>query len=93
LNSVVPYSLPAISDPEGDPFTVTIVEQGTSALPAFITITSTSPYTLRIAPVAFADFGSHNISVTIADQCHSTPTSFIVTVTNSAPAFISAPAT
>ena len=85
MNSVITYNLPAYSDLEGNPVFL--------ALLPTLSFVSLAGNSIIISPVSFSDVGIHTMSLTLSDgQPLSTPYSFKITVTNSAPTFTTLPA-
>jgi hypothetical protein len=80
LNSVLNYTLPAFSDPEGCSVTATL---STSAISSFVTLSSN---TIKFAPTQYSQVGLTSITVTLTDHLGlSSNSSFTLTVTNLPP--------
>ena len=59
------FSIPSYSDPEGDPISITNYQDGLSALPSFVTFTSTVAYSF--SPSTASDLGTYTIDSKICD--------------------------
>lgn len=66
MNSASSHTLPSCSDLDGDSFTITSYESGTTVLPSFITFTS-STRTYSIAPTSFSQLGTYVIEAKACD--------------------------
>lgn len=83
MNDVISYALPAATDLEGNPITITAYEVGQTVLPTFISFTYP---TFTISPTVFADVGVKTIEVKLKDgQPLERVYQFSLTVTNTAP--------
>jgi len=88
LMSIVPYSLPSISDPNaGDTGSVqSVIDVATNALPPFVTLTGTPALQIvNIAPNLIGHVGTYNMKVVITDTTDIVPYTFKIIVTNLAP--------
>ena len=85
----ITYSLPAYSDPEGQPTTlVSITLSSGAALPSFIVH---SGVTLTISPTLNAEAGPYTLAITLSDGFNNAVKSLVVTITeNQAPYFSTA---
>ncbi len=85
LNSVVNYNLPSTYDEEGNPVTVEL-QTGT---PSFVTLAGSI---LTISPILFTDVKTHTMTLIVKDgEPKSTTYPLVITVTNTAPVFVSNP--
>lgn len=79
------YNLPAFTDPENDVVTVSVMEQGQSTLPAFVSFSGTS---FSIAPNVANQVGTYTIDVILDDAISTTVSTFSIKVnTNQLPVF------
>jgi hypothetical protein len=80
LNQILTYSLPSVSDEEGNSITTSL-----SGQPSWITL---SDSILTISPTLFSQVGTQTLTLTLSDGAPLTNVyTMTVTATNSAPTF------
>jgi hypothetical protein len=84
------YTLPTVSDFNGNPITITAIENSTKLLPAFSTFTDASNTVLQFSPTLASEVGEFVFIVNASDTWDSNVKNFKVTVYRPAPIFASA---
>ena len=84
------YTLPTVSDFNGNPITITAIENSTGLLPAYCTFTDTTKTVLQFSPTLASEVGEFVLIVTASDSLDSTIRNFKLTVNRPAPIFSSA---
>ena len=85
LNSIYNLAIPAFSDPD---LTTPVLGFTQSSTPA-VTTTLIGTSTLKISPTAFSEVGLHTTYITLSDSKETVQFSLDITVTNTAPYFLS----
>ncbi|TNV87953.1 hypothetical protein FGO68_gene456 [Halteria grandinella] len=86
LNSQITYTIPGYKDDENNPVTITW-----AGSPVAMTTFDQATLTFTFTPTLFSQVTTHTVTVNLSDTNKQTTYSFILTVTNTAPYFITSP--